>query len=101
MAPFGSYAPEFVKRVAHRPEAPDIYVSSVVEAARRGSRPSRGLMGRHGGLGSWQDRAMAVIPSDLPFPEERVVGGRCDARRDHRRDGDPDLAAVMAGGEAP
>jgi hypothetical protein len=33
-----------------------------------------GLVGCHGGLGGWQDRACAVVPSDLPFPAERVVG---------------------------
>ena len=33
-----------------------------------------GLVGCHGGLGGWQDRACAVVPVDVPFPAERVVG---------------------------
>jgi hypothetical protein len=33
-----------------------------------------GLVACHGGLGGWQDRACVVVPSDLPFPAERVVG---------------------------
>ena len=33
-----------------------------------------GLVGCHGGLGGWQDRAMLVWPSDLPHPPERLVG---------------------------
>jgi hypothetical protein len=32
------------------------------------------LVGCHGGLGGWQDRASLVVPTDLPFPQERVVG---------------------------
>ena len=74
LAPFGHYAPEFVKRVAHRPEAPDIYVNSLVDPGTEEVAAFEGLVGCHGGLGGWQDRASAVIPSDLPFPEERVVG---------------------------
>ena len=32
------------------------------------------LVGCHGGLGGWQDRASVVVPTDVPFPDERVVG---------------------------
>ena len=74
LAPFGHYAPEFVKRVAHRPEAPDIYVNSLVDPGTEEVAAFEGLVGCHGGLGGWQDRAMAVIPADLPFPTERIVG---------------------------
>ena len=31
-------------------------------------------MGCHGGLGGWQDRASVVVPVDLPFPTDRIVG---------------------------
>ena len=74
LLPFGPYAPEFVKRVAHRPEAPDIYVNSRLDRGTDEVAAFEGLVGCHGGLGGWQDRACAVIPVDLPFPEERVVG---------------------------
>ena len=38
----GPYAPEFVKRAAHRPEAPDIYVNSLRRPRHRGGRGVRG-----------------------------------------------------------
>ena len=74
LAPFGPYAPEFVKRVAHRPEAPDIYVNSRLDRGTDEVAAFEGLVGSHGGLGGWQDRACAVVPVDLPYPQERVVG---------------------------
>jgi uncharacterized membrane protein YvlD (DUF360 family) len=74
LVPFGPYAPEFVRRVAHRPEAPDIYVNSLVDPGTEEVAAFEGLVGCHGGLGGWQDRACIVVPSDLPFPTERVVG---------------------------
>lgn len=74
LQPFGHYAPEFVKRAAHRPEAPDIYLNSLVDPGTDEVAAFEGLVGCHGGLGGWQDRACAVVPVDLPFPDERVVG---------------------------
>ena len=72
--PFGPYAPEFVLRAAFRPEAPDIYVNSLVDPGTEEVAAFEGLVGCHGGLGGWQDRALCVVPHDLPFPSERVVG---------------------------
>ena len=74
LAPFGIHAPEFVARVAHRPEAPDIYVNSLVDPGTEEVAAFEGLVGCHGGLGGWQDRAMVVVPADLPFPTDRVIG---------------------------
>jgi uncharacterized membrane protein YvlD (DUF360 family) len=74
LLPFGSYAPAFVKRAGHRPEAPDIYVNSLVDPGTEEVAAFEGLVGCHGGLGGWQDRACIVVPRDLPFPRERVVG---------------------------
>ena len=74
LIPFGPYAPEFVKRVAHRPECPDVYVNSLVDPGTEEVAAFEGLVGCHGGLGGWQDRASIVFPTDLPYPEERVVG---------------------------
>jgi uncharacterized membrane protein YvlD (DUF360 family) len=74
LAPFGVHAPEFVTRVAHRPEAPDIYVNSLVDPGTEEVAAFEGLVGCHGGLGGWQDRAMVVVPTDLPFPTDRIVG---------------------------
>ena len=74
LAPFGPYAPGFVKRAAHRRECPDIYVNSLVEPGTQEVAAFEDLVGCHGGLGGWQDRASLVVPTDLPFPQERVVG---------------------------
>ena len=74
LAPFGLHAPEFVTRVAHRPEAPDIYVNSLVDPGTEEVAAFEGLVGCHGGLGGWQDRAMVVVPADLPFPTDRIIG---------------------------
>ena len=62
------------KRAAHRPEAPDIYVNSIVDPGTEEVAAFEDLVGCHGGLGGWQDRACVVVPSDVPFPAERVVG---------------------------
>ncbi len=74
LLPFGEQAPDFVLRVALRPEAPDIYVNSLLDPGTGEVAAFEGLVGCHGGLGGWQDRAFIAVPADLPFPEERVVG---------------------------
>jgi uncharacterized membrane protein YvlD (DUF360 family) len=74
LLPFGPDAPGFVARVAHRPEAPDIYVNSRVDPGTGEVAAFEDLVGCHGGLGGWQDRACVVVPADVPFPTEQVVG---------------------------
>ncbi len=74
LLPFGPRAHEFVLRVALRPEAPDIYVNSLVDAGTEEVAAFEDLVGCHGGLGGWQDRAFVVVPRDLPFPPDRVIG---------------------------
>jgi uncharacterized membrane protein YvlD (DUF360 family) len=73
LAAFGPDAPAFVLRAATMPEAPDIYVNSLLDDMGEVAA-FEGLVGCHGGLGGWQDRAMIVWPSDLPGPEEMIVG---------------------------
>ena len=72
--PFGPLAAQFVLRVTGRPETPDIYVNSVVDPGTEEVAAFEGLVGCHGGLGGWQDRAVVVVPTDLPFPRARVIG---------------------------
>ena len=74
LVPFGPLAAQFVLRVADRPETPDIYVNSVVDPGTEEVAAFEGLVGCHGGLGGWQDRAVVVVPTDLPFPRTRVIG---------------------------
>ena len=74
LLPFGELAGGFVRRVASQPETPDIYVNSILDPGTEEVAAFEGLVGCHGGLGGWQDRACIVVPTELPFPEERVVG---------------------------
>ncbi len=74
LLPFGPNAPSFVLRAALRPEAPDIYVNSLLDEGTMEVAAFEGLVGCHGGLGGWQDHAFVMVPSDLPFPAERVFG---------------------------
>ena len=71
---FGPHAHEFVLRAASRPEAPDIYVNSLVEPGTEDVAAFEGLVGCHGGLGGWQDRAFVMVPNGVPFPTSTVVG---------------------------
>ncbi|HEX5861732.1 MAG TPA: phage holin family protein, partial [Nocardioides sp.] len=73
LAQFGPEAPGFVLRAATMPEAPDIYVNSLLDELGEVAA-FEGLVGCHGGLGGWQDRAMIVWPTELPGPKEMVVG---------------------------
>lgn len=71
---FGADAPGFVLRAASMPETPDIYVNSVFDPETGEVAAFEGLVGCHGGLGGWQDRAVLVWPEDLPEPGARIVG---------------------------
>lgn len=73
LAPFGEHAAAFVARAAAMPEAPDVLVNSLIDAMGEVAA-FEGLVGCHGGLGGWQDRAMLVHPADLPAPDGLVVG---------------------------
>lgn len=74
LLPFGSHTREFLLRVLQRPEAPDIYVNSLVDPGTGEVAAFEGLVGCHGGLGGWQDRAFVMVPSDLEFPAEPIIG---------------------------
>ena len=73
LAPFGPDAAAFVLRVTQMPECPDVLVNSLLDAMGEVAA-FEGLVGCHGGLGGWQDRAMMVWPADLPAPDGMVVG---------------------------
>jgi uncharacterized membrane protein YvlD (DUF360 family) len=65
LAPFGPHAPRVLLRAVTMPEAPDLYVNSVVDAVTDDVHAFEGLVGSHGGLGGWQDHAMLLGPADL------------------------------------
>ena len=73
LARFGPHAAEFVLRAATMPEAPDIYVNSLLDDLDEVAA-FEGLVACHGGLGGWQDRGMVVHPVDFEMPEDMVVG---------------------------
>ncbi len=73
LLPFGPDAPRFVLRAASMPETPDLYVNSLLDDLGEVAA-FEGLVGCHGGLGGWQDRAVLVWPKELPAPEGMVVG---------------------------
>ena len=74
LAPFRPEAAAFLLRASAMPEAPDIAVNSLLDPVTGEVAAFEGLVGCHGGLGGWQDRAMLVWPSDLPKPPDRLVG---------------------------
>jgi len=76
LAPFGSHAPAMLLAAAMMPEAPDIYVNSSVDADSLEVAAFEPLVGCHGGLGGWQDRAFVLAPSHLLSPPDApIVGG--------------------------
>ena len=74
LTPFRPEAAAFLLRASSMPEAPDIAVNSLLDPVTGEVAAFEGLVGCHGGLGGWQDRAMLVWPSDLPRPAERLIG---------------------------
>ncbi|HSF97113.1 MAG TPA: phage holin family protein [Ornithinibacter sp.] len=73
LARFGPDAPRFVLRAASMYETPDILVNSLLDELGEVAA-FEGLVGCHGGLGGWQDRASLVWPAEFPAPDELVVG---------------------------
>ena len=47
------------------PEAPDLYVCSVVDPTTLDVAAFEDLVGAHGGLGGWQDRGVLMVPAEL------------------------------------
>ncbi|MFF2244155.1 alkaline phosphatase family protein [Arthrobacter sp. NPDC058130] len=75
LAPFGSHAARVLRRALMHPEAPDLYVNSTVDPVTDDVAAFEGLVGSHGGLGGWQDRAMLLGPADLMAGlPERIEG---------------------------
>jgi uncharacterized membrane protein YvlD (DUF360 family) len=74
LAQFGPDAPEFVLRASSMPESPDIAINSLLDEATGEVAAFEGLVGCHGGLGGWQDRAMLLWPTEFPPPPDRLVG---------------------------
>ncbi len=62
---FPGHSATVLARAMTMPEAPDIYVNSVLDPGTTDVAAFEPLVGCHGGLGGWQDRAMLLAPVDL------------------------------------
>ena len=57
-------------------EAPDLYLNSSLDPATLDIAAFEPLVGAHGGLGGWQDRAVLLVPAALEHivPDEQILG---------------------------
>ena len=76
LAPFPEHAAEVLARAMALKEAPDLYLNSTLDADTLDIAAFEPLVGAHGGLGGWQDRAVLLVPRDLEHvvPAERILG---------------------------
>ena len=76
LAPFPEHAAEVLARAMALKEAPDLYLNSTLDPDTLDIAAFEPLVGAHGGLGGWQDRAVLLVPRDLEHvvPQERILG---------------------------
>jgi uncharacterized membrane protein YvlD (DUF360 family) len=76
LEPYGDHAARMVRRALTMPEAPDLYINSHVGDVTLDIAAFEPLVGAHGGLGGWQDRAVLVTPRRLAevLPAEHIEG---------------------------
>ena len=65
-----------LRRAVVMPEAPDLYLNSRVGDVTLDIAAFEPLVGAHGGLGGWQDRAVLLAPRALAdvLPDEHIEG---------------------------
>jgi uncharacterized membrane protein YvlD (DUF360 family) len=74
LAPFGPNAAAHVRRTDGFPHCPDLVVNSSYDPEIDEVAAFEELVGSHGGLGGTQSLPFVLFPSDLPYPDEPVVG---------------------------
>jgi hypothetical protein len=76
LEPYGDHAARVLRRAVVMPEAPELYVNSRMENPTLDIAAFEPLVGAHGGLGGWQDRAILLTPRTLAhvLPTERIEG---------------------------
>jgi hypothetical protein len=76
LRPYRNHAARVLCRAVVMPEAPDLYVNSRVDDVTLDIAAFEPLVGAHGGLGGWQDRAVLLIPRTLAhvLPAEHIEG---------------------------
>jgi uncharacterized membrane protein YvlD (DUF360 family) len=76
LEPYGDHAARMIRRALTMPEAPDLYINSRVGDVTLDIAAFEPLVGAHGGLGGWQDRAVLLTPRTLAevLPAEHIEG---------------------------
>jgi uncharacterized membrane protein YvlD (DUF360 family) len=73
---FGPNAADHLRRTDGFPHCPDILVNCLYDAEANEVAPFEEFMGSHGGLGGWQSRPFALVPTVWSDPERPIVGVR-------------------------
>jgi hypothetical protein len=76
LEPYGDHSARMLRRAVVMPEAPDLYINSRVSDVTLDIAAFEPLVGAHGGLGGWQDRAVLLTPRALAdvLPAEHIEG---------------------------
>jgi uncharacterized membrane protein YvlD (DUF360 family) len=73
---FGPNAADHLRRTDGFPHCPDILVNCMYDPEANEVAPFEEFMGSHGGLGGWQSRPFALVPSGWSEPRTPIVGVR-------------------------
>ena len=74
LAPFGPNAADHVRRTDAFPHCPDILLNSTWWEEAGEVAAFEELVGSHGGMGGGQGFPFVLFPSELPWPDDPVVG---------------------------
>ncbi|HKX15912.1 MAG TPA: phage holin family protein [Propionibacteriaceae bacterium] len=76
LEPYGDHSTRMLRRAVVMPQAPDLYINSRVRDITLDISAFEPLVGAHGGLGGWQDRAVLLTPRALAdvLPAEHIEG---------------------------
>jgi hypothetical protein len=74
LASFGPNAAQHLLRNDGFPDAPDLYVNSFYDPETEEGAAFEEQIGFHGGLGGPQTQPFLLFPSELPLPDEPLVG---------------------------
>jgi uncharacterized membrane protein YvlD (DUF360 family) len=73
---FGTNAADHLRRTDGFPHCPDLLVNCVYDPEANEVAPFEEFMGSHGGLGGWQSRPFALVPSSWAEVRAPIVGVR-------------------------
>ena len=73
---FGVNAADHLRRTDGFRHCPDILVNCIYDPEQNEVAPFEEFMGSHGGLGGWQSRPFALVPTSWTEPDGPIVGVR-------------------------